>query len=67
MPLLMLNGRHDYVLPYETSQKPLFRLLGTPAGDKKHVVYDAGPDALPRNQFIKEILAWLDRFLGPAK
>jgi dienelactone hydrolase len=67
MPVLMLNGRHDYVLPYETSQKPLFRMFGTPPADKKHVVYDAGHDALPRNQFIKEILAWLDRYLGAAK
>jgi dienelactone hydrolase len=65
IPVLMLNGRHDYVLPYETSQKPLFNLLATPAADKRHVVYDAGHDPLPRNQFVREILAWLDRYLGP--
>jgi dienelactone hydrolase len=64
IPVLMLNGRHDYVLPYETSQKPLFRLLGTAPADKKHVVYDAGHDPLPRSQFVREILAWLDRYMG---
>jgi formylglycine-generating enzyme required for sulfatase activity/dienelactone hydrolase len=64
IPVLMLNGRHDYVLPFETSQKPLFDLLGTPAAHKRHVVYDAGHDPLPRSQFVREILAWLDRYLG---
>ena len=33
-PLLMLNGRDDFTFPIETSQEPLFRLLGTPAADK---------------------------------
>jgi DNA-binding winged helix-turn-helix (wHTH) protein len=27
-PTLMINGRWDSVLPYETAQRPLFRLLG---------------------------------------
>ena len=31
IPILMLGGRHDYVLPLETSQKPMFDDLGTPA------------------------------------
>jgi dienelactone hydrolase len=63
MPVLMLNGRHDYVMPYETSQKPLFDLFGTPRAAKRQVVYDAGHDPLPRSQFIREILAWLDTYL----
>ena len=65
MPVLMLNGRHDYVLPYETSQRPLFELFGTPAANKRQVVFDAGHDPLPRNQVVREILTWLDRYLGP--
>jgi dienelactone hydrolase len=65
IPVLMLNGRHDYVLPYETSQRPLFELLGTSPAAKRQVVYDAGHDPLPRGQFVREILAWLDRYLGP--
>jgi formylglycine-generating enzyme required for sulfatase activity/dienelactone hydrolase len=67
IPVLMLNGRHDYVLPAETSQRPLFNLLGTPPADKRHVIYDAGHDPLPRSQFIREILAWLDRYFGPPR
>ncbi len=64
LPTLMLTGRHDYVLPFETSQKPLFDLLGTPTVDRKHVIFDAGHDPLPRNASIREILEWLDRFFG---
>ena len=29
VPVLMLNGRHDFVFPLETSQAPMFMLLGT--------------------------------------
>ena len=65
IPLLMLSGRHDYVLPYDTSQRPLFELFGSPPSDKRHVVFDAGHDPLPRSQVIREILAWLDKYMGP--
>ena len=65
IPLLMLSGRHDYVFPYDTSQRPLFELFGTPPSEKRHVVFDAGHDPLPRSQVIREILAWLDKYLGP--
>ena len=65
MPVLMLSGRHDYVFPYDTSQRPLFELLGTPPAEKRHVVFDAGHDPLPRSQIIREIAAWLDKYLGP--
>jgi len=64
IPILMMTGRHDYVFPYETSQRPLFALFGTPAADKRHVVYDAGHDPLPRSQFVREILSFLDRYFG---
>ncbi|MQA31515.1 MAG: protein kinase [Luteitalea sp.] len=64
IPVLMLNGRHDYVLPYETSQRPLFELFGTPAADKRHVIFEAGHDPLPRSQVVREILTWLDRYFG---
>ena len=65
MPVLMVGGRHDYVLPYETSQKPLFDQLGTPADQKRHVVFDSGHFNFPRTPLIREVLAWLDRYLGP--
>jgi hypothetical protein len=40
-------------------------LFGTPPSEKRHVVFDAGHDPLPRSQVIREILAWLDKYLGP--
>jgi dienelactone hydrolase len=66
IPVLMLNGKYDYDFPYETSQLPLFRLLGTPPEQKRHVVYETG-HFVPRTQLIREVLDWLDRYLGPVK
>jgi len=60
---LMLNGRYDYGYPTETSQKPMFRLLGTPPRNKRHVVFEAG-HIPPNNLMMTEILEWLDRYQG---
>jgi dienelactone hydrolase len=67
LPVLMVGGRHDYVFPVEESQKPLFERLGTPPDHKRHVVYeDAGHGSgYPRSQMIREVLGWLDKYLGP--
>jgi eukaryotic-like serine/threonine-protein kinase len=65
-PTLMLNGRYDMQYPYETSAKPLFDLLGTPKGQKVQKLYDTD-HYIPRNEEIKETLAWLDRYLGPVR
>jgi predicted esterase len=68
IPVLMIGGRQDYVLPLEETQKPLFERLGTPPEHKRHVVYDAGHVAdYPRGQMLREVLGWLDRYLGPVK
>jgi pimeloyl-ACP methyl ester carboxylesterase len=67
IPILMLSGRYDYVLPFETHQMPFFDLLGTPPEDKRLVVFDAGHWPFPRAEFIKENLAWLDKYLGPVE
>jgi len=64
IPVLMLNGRYDSFFPHETSQIPMFKLLGTPEEHKRHLIYDTG-HLIPRNQLIKESLEWLDRYLGP--
>jgi len=65
-PVLMLNGEFDNYFPVETAQKPLYRLLGTPVADKKMIVYPSG-HLVPRVEFMKETLAWLDKYLGPAQ
>jgi hypothetical protein len=63
-PTLMLNGRFDNT--FETGIKPMFDLLGTPAEHKQLKVYDTD-HIPPRNEMIKETLAWLDKYLGPVK
>ncbi len=65
-PTLILNGEFDFFFPAETSQKPLFDLLGTPAAQKKRLVYPGG-HSVPRADTIRESLDWLDRYLGPVK
>jgi pimeloyl-ACP methyl ester carboxylesterase len=63
VPVLMLNGRYDFVRPVETQQLPLFRLLGAPPNEKRMVLSDGG-HAKPIRQYIKETLDWFDRYLG---
>jgi eukaryotic-like serine/threonine-protein kinase len=59
----MLNGKHDMFFPVETSQKPMFDLLGTPVKDKKIFVYESG-HLVPRTDFVRETLVWYDQYLG---
>jgi eukaryotic-like serine/threonine-protein kinase len=66
IPVLMLNGRLDHFFPPETSQAPMFRLLGTPPEHKRRITYDAG-HLVPRSQVIKETLDWFDRYLGQVR
>jgi len=63
-PTLMLNGKYDN--SFETDIKPMFDLLGTPAEHKQLKSYETD-HIPPRNEFIKETLAWLDQYLGPVK
>ncbi len=65
-PTLMLNGRYDTLHQYETSIKPMFDLLGTPDEHKELKLYETD-HIPPTNDFIKETLAWLDRYLGPVQ
>jgi hypothetical protein len=65
IPTLMLNGMYDYhAFPLETSAKPMFELLGTPKEDKRQIIYDSD-HMLPKGEFIRDTLSWLDRYLGP--
>ena len=65
VPTLMINGRDDFIDPLESSQRPLFRLLGAPEADKRHVLLDGGHLPPDRRAIIREVLAWLDKYLGP--
>lgn len=64
IPVLMLSGRYDSVFPYESSQLPFFRLLGSPQGQKKQVMFEGG-HFLPRPMWIAESTKWLDEQFGP--
>jgi dipeptidyl aminopeptidase/acylaminoacyl peptidase len=64
MPFLMLHGKYDTIFPCEKVIKPMFDLLGTPETHKELKLYETD-HIPPRTEFIKEILAWLDKYLGP--
>jgi formylglycine-generating enzyme required for sulfatase activity/dienelactone hydrolase len=61
VPTLMLNGKYDFFFPVETSQVPMFRLLGTPPDQKRYVV-EEGSHFVPRTRLIQETLTWLDKY-----
>lgn len=65
-PVLMVNGRYDFLFPVGLSQDPLFRLLGPPTEQKRRVMYNVGHD-IPRAEESRESLDWLDRYLGPVR
>jgi eukaryotic-like serine/threonine-protein kinase len=64
VPVLMLNGRFDFFYPTATSQEPMFKLLGTPAEHKRRVVYESS-HRIPRNEMIKEVVDWMEKYFGP--
>lgn len=66
-PVLLLGGRNDFMRPVATAQAALFRLLGTPQKDKRHFVFDGGHVPSRLQRLIREILDWLDRYLGPVE
>jgi hypothetical protein len=66
VPSIMLNGKYDALSPAETSSGPMFDMLGTPPADKRQIFYETD-HIPPRIEYIKETLAWLDKYLGPVK
>jgi serine/threonine protein kinase/dienelactone hydrolase len=66
LPILMLNGKYDMIFPYDKAIKPMFDFLGSPKKDKELKLYNTD-HIPPQNEFIKETLAWFDKYLGPVK
>jgi serine/threonine protein kinase/dienelactone hydrolase len=67
-PTLMVNGRYDFTFSLEKAQNPLFELLATPPSDKRHVLLESAHDVTARRpELVAEVLAWLDKYLGPVK
>jgi hypothetical protein len=50
----------------EDCQIPMFRLFGTAPEHKRHVAVEAG-HFVPKNDLAREVLDWLDRYLGPVE
>jgi dienelactone hydrolase len=69
VPVLMVNGRSDFSFPLTTVQIPMFRLLGTPEKDKRHVLFEGahGVFFYHRNEVVREVLAWLDQYAPTTK
>jgi pimeloyl-ACP methyl ester carboxylesterase len=65
-PTLILNGLYDVYSDVETNARPMFELLGAPPEHKQLKLYETD-HIPPRNEFVKETLAWLDRYLGPVQ
>jgi eukaryotic-like serine/threonine-protein kinase len=67
VPTVMICGRSDFSFPLDTSQRPMFRLLGAPERDKRLISIDGGHFASDVKTVKKETLDWFDRYLGPVK
>ncbi|WP_376696139.1 SUMF1/EgtB/PvdO family nonheme iron enzyme [Wenzhouxiangella sp. EGI_FJ10305] len=63
IPVLLINGRNDFNFPHETSQKPLFDLLGTAPEDKRHVILDWGHLPPHYTDVIRAYIDWTERWL----
>ncbi|MBL7111056.1 MAG: dienelactone hydrolase family protein [Bacteroidales bacterium] len=65
-PVLMLNGKYDATFPFESTVQPFYDLLGTPEPDKRLVVTETD-HWIPKQDFIRETLDWMDKYFGPVK
>ena len=61
-PSIILNGRYEN----QALIIPMYELLGTPEKNKKLVLFESG-HIPPHNDLVKEVLEWLDQYLGPVK
>jgi len=66
IPVLMLNGHYNFVHRVEDGLDPFFKILGTPPENKVKRIYETDSTP-PRLERIKEVTAFLNKYLGPAK
>ena len=61
-PTLLIAGRFDWIY---LGKDALLQMLGAPAADKKVVMLDTAHDVSEkRGDLIREVVAWLDMYLG---
>ena len=66
-PVLFINSRNDFGVPLETAIRPMVALHGAPGEHKRLVLIDGGHVPASATEFIREVLDWLDRYLGPVQ
>ena len=64
VPVLMINSKNDPIFPLQTSQLPLFKLLGTPQKDKRHKTYNVPGHGVYWGTYQEELFYWFDQYLG---
>jgi alpha-beta hydrolase superfamily lysophospholipase len=65
IPVLMVNGKYDYTFPVEDAQNPLFKMLGTPEANTRHMLLDTPHDVTEDREHLREAVRdWLDQYLG---
>lgn len=67
IPVLMINGRNDHLCAPLESQVPMFRMLGTLAEHKRHLVMDGGHVPTRISEVFRQAADWLDTYLGPVR
>jgi formylglycine-generating enzyme required for sulfatase activity/predicted esterase len=65
VPTVMINGKKDFGAPVETNIQPMFHMLGTSGEHKRLVLLEGGHVPAAPNEVIREVLDWLDNYLGP--
>ena len=61
-PTLLIAGKFDWIF---LGKDALVRMLGAPPADKKVVMFDTAHDVSEqRPDLMREVLAWLDKYLG---
>jgi formylglycine-generating enzyme required for sulfatase activity/cephalosporin-C deacetylase-like acetyl esterase len=66
-PVLILNGRYDFLSPIKEECSVLLKLMGTPDKDKALRVYDTGHHVWQLNQTRRDVFDFLDKYLGPVQ
>ena len=61
-PTIMLNGRYED----QKRIKLMYDLIGTNEKNKKLVLFESH-HIPPHNDLVREVLAWLDQYLGPVE
>jgi serine/threonine protein kinase/dienelactone hydrolase len=68
MPVIMLNGEYDTMFRVLQSQKPMYRLFGTPEEHKFHKIYEnTGHNVWDKTDWLKDTLDFLDKYFGQPK